>query len=257
MVRYFMAIGAIGVAVVAGACAGHGGTAESGLPSAPSAVPSPTVPSSVRTSPDLTPGPPVTRTITGIVVDEEDRPLPGVAVTAPNGTRFITDGSGSFHFVFEAPVPKPQQYEGNVLCEKDGYESVRQGLTRDADVTVRPRMLRAIVLMDSSHATALLVAGFSYWVGEAYQDDYCTQCKRIRLRTSMPGQVRVTVRWDGPAAVHAWALDGMIAVAAGPDPQSLTFDVPVSGEALAYIGIRSAPTAPTIPVDITTTLLGR
>lgn len=241
MVRYVVLAASLGLATVLSGCAGRGGTGAQGLPLSPSPV--------------STRRPMVTRTITGTVKDEDDGLLAGVALTAPDGTRSISDANGSFRLVYEAP----EQAGGVVLCEKDGYESVRAGLTRDIDVTIRPRMARSVILTDTSQTAELLPPLFGYYVGEEYDSDFCTPCRRIRLRTSTPGQVRVTVRWAGPSAVHAWAADGMIT--ATPDSQSLTIDVPVTSEAVAYVGIPytrgGEPVTTPLPLDITTAVLGR
>jgi len=138
MIRYVVLAASLGLATVLSACAGSGGTSAQGLLLSPSPV------STLR--------PMVRRTITGTVKDEDDGLLAGVILTAPDGTRSISDANGSFRLVYEAP----EQAGGVVLCEKVGYESVRAGLTRDIDVTIRPRMARSVILTDTSQTAELL-----------------------------------------------------------------------------------------------------
>jgi len=212
---------ACGLAIVCLAGCGH--SESTGIPSAPT----PTLPT--PTPPTATP-PAVQRLVSGTVGEIDGSPLAGAQVSTLSGeTTATTDGNGSFSLAINSSV---------VLLHfaHEGYEARDWGMSRgDGPVTMNVTMQRVLRLSDETPvADALSPNDLPDYVGEAYDSDYCSPCKVIRLR-AQTREVSVVLRWTGDQSLQLWESDRR-AVQSGPSEQTVVV-TPTGTERRLHVGL--------------------
>lgn len=178
---------------------------------------SPSTPSPLRTASTPGPGPssttsPTTETATGrasgTVVDTRGRPLAGATITSippSSGVDTQTDTAGAFTFSYVLGRAL------NVRVSAAEYEPLNlTWSTSRPEVTLRLVMqLALLVAVGQQRDVALTNDDLPYYVGEAYESDYCRPCKLIRIDgMSGTARARVTLRWTGDDFIQMWASNG-------------------------------------------------
>ena len=198
---------------------------------------SPSAPSAAREvppPPGTTPPDPGPRgQASGVVVDTEGRPIAGAHVSG-TGVDTYSDAGGAFGFSF----PMTTWKVGFVAA---GYETGERGWMRGlSDVTLHVVLQRTVVVGVGGQVTLDLTNDdLPYYVGEAYDSDYCGPCKLVRISgLAGTGRARVTLRWgagDDPG-LQLWASDGYN-VTPAPPGEAATRVVEVGAQDWIYVGL--------------------
>jgi hypothetical protein len=167
------------------------------------------------------------------VVDTEGRPIAGAHVSG-TGIDTYSDAGGAFRFSFAMTTWK-------VSVVAAGYETGERGWIRgQSDVTLHVVLQRTVVVGVGGQVTLDLTNDdLPYYVGEAYDSDYCAPCKLVRISgLAGTGRARVTLRWDasGDSGLQLWASDGYNVIPAPPGDAG-TRVVEVGARDSIYVGL--------------------
>ena len=234
-------------------------------PTAPAAPVTPVAPAPAPTPPASTPQ----GTVRGSVVSLEGVPLDGIQVRTEFNAATTTDLSGSY------ALPYPVQTTGlpysYIVAGNNNFELFRSTFNRDAaEVQLQAvRLQPRFELTDGSLASTISARDLSYWSGDAYDSDYCSPCKRIRLRSDKPRKVSVTLDWSGQVPLQVWVWSGspsetelpyneglghVVAGKAENGATRVTVQVEVFvGDTLIHVGTpynRTAAPSPTVPFTL-------
>lgn len=171
-------------------------------------------------------------TVAGTVNEVDGGPIAGAKVTVlPAGPVTFTDVSGSFVV--------PTATVGLLRFEQDGYETRDWALPQVMGTAVKALLQRSVVVSDrSSLSVVLSPADLPSYVGEVYESDYCSPCKLIRLRATVPHEIKVVLRWSGEIPLQLWALAGVVKGAAQPSESELTVLVTTgAGDTVLHVGL--------------------
>jgi hypothetical protein len=135
------------------------------------------------------PPPPVsvTRTVRGIVLDEDSRPVEGASVApgiSASPSPVVTDAAGAFEFRYESRH-SPFVPAVALLVQKVGYEPTSGWGGSDCCERVRLYRIHAIAAGGTETLTMF---------GEAYCDRFSeTPCRRVRVKSAAAGRLTVRV----------------------------------------------------------------
>lgn len=176
------------------------------LPSAPTAAEPPARPPASAPPPaTMPPDPGPMGHASGTVVDTEGRPVAGAHISG-TGVDAYSDAGGAFAFSFPMTISA-------VRFDAEGMESgSRAWMAGQSDVTLRVVLQRTFVVSVGGRVTIDLTSNdLPYYVGEAYDSEYCKPCKLVRISgLSGTDRARVTLSWgasDDPG-LQLWASDG-------------------------------------------------
>ena len=196
--------------------------------SAPTAAPQ-AAPPPATTPPD--PGP--MGHASGTVADTEGRPVAGAHISG-TGVDAYSDAGGAFAFSFPMTISA-------VRFDAEGIESgIRAWMAGQSDVTLRVVLQRTVAVSIGGNVTVGLTNDdLPYYVGEAYDSEYCRPCKLIRIEGfPATGWARVTLRLgaEGDSRLQMWASDGFnVALAQPGDAGTLVIDV--NARKWIYVGL--------------------
>ena len=234
-------------------------------PTAPAAPVAPVAPAPTPTPPGPTPQ----GTVRGSVLSLEGVPLDGIQVRTEFNAITTTDLSGSYALPY--PVNTTGLPYSYIVAGNNNFELFRSTFNRDAnEVQLQAvRLQQRLELTDGSLSSTISPRDLSYWSGEAYDSDYCSPCKRIRLRSDKQRKVSVTLDWSGqgPLQVWVWAgspsetefpyTEGLGHVVAGTAEKGathVTVQVEVyAGDTLIHVGTpynRTGAPSPTVPFTL-------
>lgn len=226
--------------------------------------PLPTTPSvPVQPAPAPTPAPPDPQGIVrGTVLGLDSRPLGGIPVRTEFGATTTTDASGAYTLPF--PVKSGLSY-GSIYGGNDDVETFRTSFNRNDDnVQVYPvRVQPRLDLIDGALSSTVSGVDLGYFTGEAYDSDYCSPCKRVRLHSDRPRKVVLTLDWAGPAPLQLWAWIGspaepeyphvetghVVTGAAEQGATRITVEVMAQiGDTLVHVGVPESRKGTSLPV---------
>lgn len=190
------------------------------------------------------PAPTLTRMVSGTVGEVDRGPIAGAKVTTAYTPSTFTDSTGAFSVAYPAAVLL------NVLTvDAPGFDSRQFGWSAgSANVTLGTiRLQRTILLAEMSSLTGILSPNdLPSYVGDAYDSDYCSPCKPLRLRVGAKLNVRVNLKWSGGTALQLWAwvwinnegVADAISAVATPGQSELVLTVPVRpGDTRLWVGL--------------------
>jgi hypothetical protein len=176
---------------------------------------------------------PQPRLVSGIVVDTDDHPVSGARVTQGQASAW-SGPDGRFLLV----VPGGGAY---VTIAAVGFEPRGWDLgSADAPDRRIPIARRVDYTLGQTLSVSLTTHDLPYYVGEAYESDYCRPCKLIRIDGGADRPfTRVHLRWSGEVALGLWASEGTSGLAADVvGPRHLSVPTIGNGDARRlYVGV--------------------
>jgi hypothetical protein len=209
-----------------GAACGHDNRSS---PTAPSPAPTP--------APQPTPAPPTptTRQLSGFVVDDDGRPVPGATVTVYNAAGFnvepssvVTDGLGFYR------VSATTYQSGNgVLLKKSGYETTTDWVLGTQDVQQDLLLFRLITVAagEAVHLSLAPNVGSSLC---GFDDEY--RCRIVHVRAQASGMLRLATIGDN-ASIAFWIVLGDDGDWRDPTPSVTTASLSVAAGDLVTVKI--------------------
>ena len=188
-----------------------------------------------------------TISVSGVVTEPGAGPVAGASIRVGTNATVTSDASGAF------VLPAVEFTDGlSFSVTKEGFDALVRSLSvSTANLTIR--LQRSLFLPNEGMLSANLYSDDTAgYVGEAYESDYCSNCKTIHFETPGDTDVNVVLRWSGSATLQMWALDGSVVDAPDADTTRRSIRLPRGRIGTLIVGRRygSAPLAAPVPFTL-------